>query len=260
MTPLQVRYFPCCDGWWLWWRDTLKVQTAISRHHVMCDFRDSSQSLLFFLIICLQTFLPILPDVILVPFPWFLRVFSIFTCWNTELLLNFLCQTCYSLRQTTIFEKILDVRLSNPASLFSFNVPLHYCLSLRGPTIFVVVSSSSWKATPFLLLPPCLILVLRRIHQGTVYLRSASQSNCSLCDRWSPMPLHSIRLSCLFVTVHACIDIPRLPDNSSLFHSVNVPIPGCTWGHFAQTLLHRLVIIHQLFVLLIWWRPLSLVL
>ena len=35
-----------CDGWWLWWRDTLKVQTAISRHHVMHElWKRSSCSL-----------------------------------------------------------------------------------------------------------------------------------------------------------------------------------------------------------------------
>ena len=143
MTPLRVCVFlavmagDCGD------EISSKSQTAISRHHVMCDFRDSSQSSLIFLVICLQTFLPVLPDVISVPFPRFLRVFSIFACRNTELLLNFLCQACYSLCQTAIFKKILDVRSSHPASLFSFNVPSHYCLSLRGPTIVVVVSSSS---------------------------------------------------------------------------------------------------------------------
>ena len=32
----------CCDDWWLWWRDTLKVQTATSRRHFIHESRESS--------------------------------------------------------------------------------------------------------------------------------------------------------------------------------------------------------------------------
>ena len=41
MTPLRVQ-FSFCDGCWLWWQDTLKVQTATSGHHVMRESRESS--------------------------------------------------------------------------------------------------------------------------------------------------------------------------------------------------------------------------
>ena len=47
----------------------------------------------FLVILFVKMSTPVLLNVVSVPFPRFLRVFSIFACQNTKLLLSFLCQT-----------------------------------------------------------------------------------------------------------------------------------------------------------------------